>query len=75
MPENFNPAKLEAWRAGLSRHVESGAIPGLVALASHHGETHVHVAGSLTAGGAEPMRRDTIFRIASMPSPWPPWRR
>ena len=69
MSENFNPSKLEAWRVGLSRHVESGAIPGLVALASRHGEVHVHVAGTLAAGGAEPMRRDTIFRIASMTKP------
>jgi CubicO group peptidase (beta-lactamase class C family) len=69
MPENFNPSKLDAWRVGLSRHVESGAIPGLVALASCHGEVLVHVAGTLVAGGTEPMRRDTIFRIASMTKP------
>jgi CubicO group peptidase (beta-lactamase class C family) len=69
MPENFNPTKLGAWRTSLSRHVESGEIPGLVALASRHDEVHVHVVGTLAAGGAEPMRRDTIFRIASMTKP------
>ena len=69
MSENFNRAKLDAWRTGLSRHVESGHIPGIVALASRHGEVHVHVAGTLAADGAEPMRRDTIFRIASMTKP------
>ena len=69
MTDNFDPSKLDAWRAGMSHHVESGAIPGLVALASRHGEVHVHVAGTLAADGVEPMRRDTIFRIASMTKP------
>lgn len=69
MPENYNSAQLDVWRACLSEHVESGAIPGLVAVASRHGEVHVHVAGTLAAVGTEPMRRDTIFRIASMTKP------
>jgi CubicO group peptidase (beta-lactamase class C family) len=42
----------------LAGHVSSGAMPGLVALVSRRGETHV-----------EAMRRDTIFRIASMTKP------
>lgn len=69
MSENFDLEKLEAWRSGITRHVESGAIPGLVALASRHGEVHLHVAGAMTVGGAAPMQRDTIFRIASMTKP------
>lgn len=69
MCENFNAEKLDQWRSGLSRHVESGEIPGLVALASRHGEVHVHVAGTSSIEGAVPMQRDTIFRIASMTKP------
>jgi CubicO group peptidase (beta-lactamase class C family) len=69
MSDNFISARLEAWKRGLSRHVETGEIPGLVALASRHGEVHVHVAGSLISGGSEPMCRSAIFRIASMTKP------
>jgi CubicO group peptidase (beta-lactamase class C family) len=52
----------------LARHVESGGVPGLVALVSRHGEIHVDSIGSLAIGGA-PIRRDAIFRIASMTKP------
>ncbi|MBL7647597.1 MAG: beta-lactamase family protein [Candidatus Hydrogenedentes bacterium] len=69
MTESFNSAKMDAWRTTLSRHVESGGIPGLVALASRRGEVHMHEAGTLAAGDAKPMRRDAIFRIASMTKP------
>lgn len=69
MSENFNLGKLDTWRSALSRHVESGEIPGLVALASCHDEVHVHIAGTLSIESAVPMQRDTIFRIASMTKP------
>ncbi|HEX5502651.1 MAG TPA: serine hydrolase domain-containing protein [Thermomicrobiales bacterium] len=52
----------------LAGYVERGEVPGLVALVSRHGETHVEALGALTPGGA-PMRRDTIFRIASLSKP------
>jgi len=50
----------------LTRHVEAGDVPGLVALVARRGEVHVEAIGTLEAGGSEPMRRDTIFRIASV---------
>ena len=50
----------------LARHVDSGAIPGLVALVSRDGDTHVETLGSFEANGSgSPMRRDAIFRMAS----------
>ena len=52
----------------MSRHVEDGAMPGLVTLVGRHGEVHVDVIGRIAFGGA-PMRRDTIFRITSMTKP------
>lgn len=52
----------------MARHVEQGRAPGLVTLVSRRGETHIDVIGAQTVGGA-PMRRDTIFRIASMTKP------
>lgn len=50
----------------LSGYVERGEIPGLVALVSRHGDVHVETVGTLAAGGGQPMRHDTIFRIASI---------
>jgi CubicO group peptidase (beta-lactamase class C family) len=49
----------------MSGYVERGEIPGMVTLVSRRGEVHVDALGA-KAIGADPMRRDTIFRIASM---------
>jgi CubicO group peptidase (beta-lactamase class C family) len=53
----------------MTRHVESGDLPGLVTLVSQHGEPHVDAIGTLATGGGPPMQRDTIFRISSMTKP------
>ncbi|MBB3128649.1 CubicO group peptidase (beta-lactamase class C family) [Paenibacillus rhizosphaerae] len=45
----------------LAWYVDSGKIPGFVALVSRNGVTHVEAIGK--------MRRDTIFRIASSSKP------
>jgi len=58
--------RLRRLREVLTRHVEAGDVPGLVALVARRGEVHVEAIGTLEAGGSEPMRRDTIFRIASV---------
>ncbi|MBP3963081.1 serine hydrolase domain-containing protein [Paenibacillus lignilyticus] len=49
----------------LARHVESGKIPGLVALVSRYGEKHVEAIGTMRQDGGAPIRRDSIFRMAS----------
>jgi hypothetical protein len=51
----------------LERHVAKGSAPGLVALVAKEVETYVFSVGTTTLGGEMPVRRDTIFRIASMP--------
>lgn len=53
----------------LEAGVERGDMPGFVALVHRRGETHVFTGGTLAVGGREKMRRDTIFRIASMTKP------
>jgi CubicO group peptidase (beta-lactamase class C family) len=53
----------------MSGYVERGEIPGMVTLVSRHGETIVDAIGMKSVGGADPMRRDTIFRISSMTKP------
>ena len=53
----------------MAGHVEHGDVPGLVALVARRDEVHVDAIGARTAGGQDPMRRDAIFRIASMTKP------
>jgi CubicO group peptidase (beta-lactamase class C family) len=53
----------------LSRHVEAGDMPGLVALVARRGEIHVEAIGRQSFEAETPMRRDTIFRLASMTKP------
>lgn len=65
----LSSVRLDRMRATLARHVERGDPPGLVALVSRRGETHVQTLGVTAIGGSEPLRRDTIFRISSMTKP------
>ncbi|MEC0177087.1 serine hydrolase [Paenibacillus favisporus] len=65
----FSETGLQRMRDVLARHVESGKIPGLVALVSRNGETHVEAIGTMRHDGGAPMRRDTIFRMASTSKP------
>ncbi|MFK8850231.1 serine hydrolase domain-containing protein [Streptomyces sp. Ac-502] len=65
----FSEAGLRRMRDVLEGHVTSGKIPGLVALVSRHGETHVEALGTMRHDGGAPMRRDTIFRMASTSKP------
>jgi CubicO group peptidase (beta-lactamase class C family) len=64
----LSEARLERMHNVMAGYVERGAIPGVVTLLARHGEIHVDTLGAQALGGA-PMRRDTIFRIASMTKP------
>jgi CubicO group peptidase (beta-lactamase class C family) len=61
----FSAARLARMHAVMAGHVESDEVPGLVTLVRRHGDVHVDALGRQAVGG-EPMRRDTIFRIASL---------
>ncbi len=63
----LDEAALAELDATLAAHVDEG-MPGLVTLVARGGEVHVTVAGRQDFDEA-PMRRDTIFRIASMSKP------
>ena len=65
----FSEPSLARMHDALAGHIERGELPGLVAVVSRHGETHVDALGTMKAGGGEPIRRDTIFRISSMSKP------
>ena len=62
-------SRLACMHDRLADHVKGGAVPGLATLVCRRGETHVDAIGMKAIGGSDPMRRDTIFRIASMTKP------
>ncbi|PKV95104.1 CubicO group peptidase (beta-lactamase class C family) [Amycolatopsis echigonensis] len=53
----------------LRRHVDSGFVPGAVALVARGDEVQVTAVGNLDVEGTAPMTRDTIFRLASITKP------
>ena len=53
----------------LAAHVSRGDMPGVVALVSRRGETQVEAIGRQSFESDVVMRRDAIFRIASMTKP------
>ena len=62
----FSRSRLERMHELLSGHIERQEMPGLVALVSHHDQVHVETLGTLSFGHPAVMKRDTIFRIASL---------
>jgi CubicO group peptidase (beta-lactamase class C family) len=67
--KGFSETGLRKMRNVMAQHVDSGKIPGFVALVSKNGETHVETMGTMRHDGGAPMRRDTIFRMASTSKP------
>ncbi|GAA1597170.1 serine hydrolase domain-containing protein [Kribbella karoonensis] len=66
----FSAKRLTRLRAVLERRVESGAVPGVLAVLARRGEVHVESVGTLAFDGGSPaMATDTIFRTASMSKP------
>jgi CubicO group peptidase (beta-lactamase class C family) len=65
----FSQARLDRMHATMAGHVANGRLPGLVTLIDRLGEAHADAIGTLAFGGNAPMRRDTIFRIASVTKP------
>ena len=55
-------------RAAAEPHVGDSGVPGLVALVARGDEVQVETLGNLSVGG-EPVRRDSLFRIASTTKP------
>jgi CubicO group peptidase (beta-lactamase class C family) len=65
----LSKARLARLHDVMAGYVERGEVPGLVALVCRHGETHVEALGMKAFGGSDSVRRNTIFRIASMTKP------
>jgi CubicO group peptidase (beta-lactamase class C family) len=68
----FSPKRLTRVREVLEHYVDSGYVPGAVAVVARHGEVHIEATGKLAfegAGSGTPMAADTICRLASMTKP------
>jgi CubicO group peptidase (beta-lactamase class C family) len=65
----FSKARIERMHRILAEHIERNEMPGLVALVSHHDDLHVETLGTMAVDHPAPMKRDTIFRIASIAKP------
>ncbi len=65
----FSGARTARMHAALQRHVATGQIPGVVALVSRQGREHLETIGTMAFGSDVPVRRDTIFRLASTTKP------
>jgi CubicO group peptidase (beta-lactamase class C family) len=67
--QGFTEDGLARLREVLVAHLERGYAPGLVALVSRGTESRVIPLGATGFDVGDPMRRDTLFRIASMTKP------
>lgn len=65
----LSKARLDRMHDVMSGYVERGEMPGIVTLVSRHDDVRVDAIGSKAVDSKESMRRDTIFRIASLTKP------
>lgn len=61
--------RLARLRSVMRERVERGDAPGIVTAVSRRGETQIDTIGVKTVGTDDVMRRDTLFRIASITKP------
>ncbi len=69
MKPGLSKNRLDRLHRVLSGYIERKDMPGLVALVSHHDDVHVETLGTLTFDSWAPMKRNTLFRIASITKP------
>ena len=69
MTRSTTQAGLARLHAAMAARVDRGKLPGLVTLVAQGDQVHVDCIGVRTFGSTDPMRRDTLFRIASMTKP------
>ena len=65
----LSESRLTRMHEVMAGYVERGEVPGIVTLIRRHGEVHVDAIGTKAVGHDDPVKRDTIFRIASMSKP------
>src|SRR5690242_19642446 len=65
----FDSGRLERLRAALAGHTDRDDVGGIAWLAASGDDVDIGVAGVLSREEPEPVRPDSIFRIASMTKP------
>ncbi len=66
---SLSQAGLDRLHRAMAARVAKGELPGMVTLVAQGEQVHVDAIGAMAFGGDEPLRRDTIFRIASLTKP------
>ncbi len=62
--------RLERIRPAMQRYIDEGLVPGTVTLVARHGKVvHFEAQGYMDVDAKTPMRKDAMFRIASMTKP------
>ncbi len=69
MSRPITEAGLERLHRAMAGRVERGQLPGLVTLVAQGDTVHVDPIGMTAFESGEPMRRDSVFRIASLTKP------
>jgi CubicO group peptidase (beta-lactamase class C family) len=55
--------------SAMTERIDRGELPGMVVALARGDDVRIEPLGAMTFDGPEPMRRDTVFRIASMTKP------
>jgi CubicO group peptidase (beta-lactamase class C family) len=69
MTTSLSQAGLDRLHQAMAARVANGERPGMVTLLALDDEVRADAIGTMAFDSTEPMRRDTIFRIASMTKP------
>ncbi len=69
LPTRAIATPFDTLRPGLDNTVSAGSVPGLVALIARGQDVWTHVAGVRDLDTGTPMRRDTLFAVASIGKP------
>src|SRR6266487_6669492 len=69
MARSTSRSGLDRLHQAMATRVARDELPGMVTLIARDDDVHVDTIGVKAFGGDDPMRRDTIFRIASLTKP------
>ncbi len=67
--DRLHTTRIEQLHRAMGDYVERGDIPGIVTLVARGDDVQVDAIGTMAVDGRDPMRRDTIFRVASISKP------
>src|SRR5438309_10510404 len=69
MKTSLSQTGLERLHEAMAARVAKSDMPGIVTLVARGDDVHVDAIGTMAFDGDRPMRRDAIFRIASLTKP------